>query len=102
MVLYNVKVVRSLGVSIFKPEQIEMILDNSTRPIDVYQIMFDATNHNNTLLEWAKAHGIQMQARAMMFGGQQESGPISKAAAAHNATAKQANHMLYPESHIEC
>ena len=83
--LQSLGVVRSLGVSIFSPEQAEWILENASSPIDVFQILYQVQGHNNTLLEWTKAHGIQLRSR-IEFEYQDSVPAIDAAAKAHNVS----------------
>lgn len=83
-------VVRSLGMSIFTPEQIEWILENATRPIDVLQSAYLPGRHNETLRAWCDAHGIVLQSRVAMNRNPMDMPAVTAAAAAHNVTKRQA------------
>ena len=83
--LRDLKVVRSIGVSMFTPEQMQWILDNVTQTFDVYQEMYTPAKHNNTLLAWTKEHNIQQQSRAALEGHISTNPSVKQAAAAHNA-----------------
>lgn len=90
--LKRIGVVRSIGVSDYNTTQLQQTLDTAHEPIEVNQVEWNPLTHDEGMLKFCQANGIQLQAWSPLGGAKGSvlaEPPIVAAATAHKVSSAQ-------------
>lgn len=90
--LKRIGVVKAIGVSDFNTTQLQYILDIAKQPIELNQVEWNPSDHNDEMLAFCKKHNIRLQAWSPLGGkkGSVLGDPMIKSiAASHNVSTAQ-------------
>lgn len=90
--LKRIGVVKSIGVSDYNITNLQWTLEAATMPIELNQVEWNPRDHDEDMLAFCKAHGIQLQAWSPLGGSHGSvlgDAPLKQAAAAHQVSTAQ-------------
>lgn len=90
--LKRIGIVKSIGISDYNVTQILDTLETATQPIEVNQVEWNPLNHDDSMLEFCKKHGIQLQAWSPLGGSKGSvlgNSVVETIASSHNVSTAQ-------------